>query len=245
MHACTGTSRLHRDETVVHLGGRIRVHGTCTGHWGAIESLGRVPGTSSRDTRSPVSNSGPRASGDVSDEALLVRTGQGDRDAFATLYDRFDRRVYGLVRKIVRDPTLARDTTQEVMTELWRTAPRFDPGRGNAVSWVLTLAHRRAVDTVRREQSARDRVDAVGRREAAGRPFDDVSETVTMADEHREVRRALDALTELQRQAIEMAYFQAMTYREVARRLDVPLGTIKTRIRDGMIRLRDTMGVAP
>ncbi len=181
---------------------------------------------------------------DDSDEALLVRTAAGDREAFEVLYDRFSPRVYGLVRKVVRDPGLSQDTVQDVMTELWRTAPRFDPDRGNAVSWILTLAHRRAVDTVRREQSARDRADAVGRQEDAERPFDDVSEAVTMADEHSQIRRALDALTELQRQAIEMAYFDGMTYREVAEKLDVPLGTIKTRMRDGMIRLRDTMGVA-
>lgn len=181
---------------------------------------------------------------DDSDEALLVRTAAGDRDAFAVLYDRFSPRVFGLVRKVVRDPGLSQDTLQDVMTELWRTAPRFDPAKGNAVSWILTLAHRRAVDTVRREQSARNRADTVGRREDAEREFDDVSEAVTMADEHAQVRRALDALTELQRQAIEMAYFEGMTYREVAERLDVPLGTIKTRMRDGMIRLRDTLGVA-
>lgn len=181
---------------------------------------------------------------DDSDEGLLVRTAQGDQQAFATLYDRFAPRVFGLVRKVVRDPGLSQDTMQDVMTELWRTAPRFDPNRGNAVSWILTLAHRRAVDTVRREQAARDRADTVGRQEDAQRPFDDVSEAVTMADEHGQIRKALDALTDLQRQAIELAYFDGMTYREVAEKLDVPLGTIKTRMRDGMIRLRDTMGVA-
>lgn len=181
---------------------------------------------------------------DDSSEALLVATATGDQQAFAALYDRFSHRVYGLVRKVVRDPSLSQDTVQEVMTELWRTSPRFDPDRGNAVSWILTLAHRRAVDAVRREQSARDRADTVGRQEDAARPFDDVSEAVTMADEHSQIRKALDALTDLQRQAIDLAYFEGMTYREVAENLGVPLGTIKTRMRDGMIRLRDTMGVA-
>lgn len=181
---------------------------------------------------------------DDSDEAMLVATAGGDQEAFARLYDRFAPRVFGLVRKVVRDPGLSQDTMQEVMTELWRTSPRFDPDKGNAVSWILTLAHRRAVDAVRREQSARDRADTVGRQEDAARPFDDVSEAVTMADEHSQIRKALDALTDLQRQAIELAYFQGMTYREVAENLGVPLGTIKTRMRDGMIRLRDTMGVA-
>lgn len=182
--------------------------------------------------------------GEESAESLLVATANGDQQAFATLYDRFSPRVYGLVKKVVRDPSLSQDTVQEVMTELWRTSPRFDPERGNAVSWILTLAHRRAVDAVRREQSARDRADTVGRREDATRPFDDVSEAVTVADEHEQIRTALDVLTDLQRQAIELAYFEGMTYREVAQDLGVPLGTIKTRMRDGMIRLRDTMGVA-
>jgi RNA polymerase sigma-70 factor, ECF subfamily len=191
-----------------------------------------------------VTESGRLEPVDDSVDALLVRTGQGDREAFEILYDRFVPRVFGLVRKVVRDPTLSRDTTQDVLTELWRTAPRFDPERGNAVAWILTLAHRRAVDTVRREQSARDRADVVGRREDAQRPFDDVSEAVTMSDEHAQVRRALDVLTDLQRQAIKLAYFDGMTYREVSERLDVPLGTIKTRMRDGMIRLRDALEVA-
>lgn len=178
----------------------------------------------------------------VTEDELLVQTARGDTAAFEQLYDRFARRVHGLVKRIVRDPTLSQDTTQEVMTELWRTAARFDPDKGAAASWILTLAHRRAVDTVRREQSSRDRIDRAGRKNLR-RPADTIAEGVVMADEHAEVRDAMDQLTDLQREAIEMAWFDGHTYREVAAKLDVPLGTIKTRMRDGMIRLRDHLEV--
>lgn len=178
----------------------------------------------------------------MTDEDLLVRTGRGDTAAFEQLFDRFSGRVHGLVKRIVRDPTLSQDTTQVVMTELWRTAARFDPGRGSATTWILTLAHRRAVDMVRREQASRDRIQKVGRAQVE-RPADTIAEGVVMADEHAEVRAAMEHLTELQREAIELAWFDGYTYREVAAVLDVPLGTVKTRMRDGMIRLRDHLGV--
>lgn len=177
-------------------------------------------------------------------EQLLVATGRGDTAAFEQLYDEFSSRVFGLVKRIVRDPTLSQDTTQEVMTELWRTAARFDPARGAAASWILTLAHRRAVDMVRREQASRDRIDKVGRRNVQ-RPADTIAEGVVMADEHAAVRDAMDHLTDLQREAIELAWFDGYTYREVAATLGAPLGTIKTRMRDGMIRLRDHLEVQP
>lgn len=179
----------------------------------------------------------------MTDEDLLVATARGDTTAFEQLYDRYSPRVYGLVKRIVRDPTLSQDTTQVVMTELWRTAARFDPDRGAAATWILTLAHRRAIDMVRREQSSRDRIQKVGRTQVE-RPADTIAEGVVMADEHAEVRAAMEHLTELQREAIQMAWFDGYTYREVASALGVPLGTIKTRMRDGMIRLRDQLGVA-
>lgn len=179
----------------------------------------------------------------MTDEDLLVRTARGDTAAFEELYDRYSARVYGLVKRIVRDPTLSQDATQVVMTELWKTAARFDPDRGAAASWILTLAHRRAIDVVRREQSSRDRIQRAGRTQIE-RPADTIAEGVVMEDEHAEVRAAMQHLTQLQREAIQMAWFDGYTYREVAAALDVPLGTIKTRMRDGMIRLRDELGVA-
>ena len=177
----------------------------------------------------------------VNPDALLLATAGGDRDAFATLFDEVAPKVVGVVRRVVRDPSMSEEVAQEVLTEVWRTAKRFDPDRGSALTWIMTIAHRRAVDRVRSTQAARDRDERVGRRES--RPFDETSEAVVTADEHAEVLHALDELTDLQREAIELAYYGGHTYREVAELLDAPLGTVKTRMRDGLIRLRDFMGV--
>jgi RNA polymerase sigma-70 factor, ECF subfamily len=177
------------------------------------------------------------------EEALLVAVARGDQEAFAALYDRIAPLVHGVVRRVVRDPAQSEEVTQEVLVELWRTAVRFDPDRGSARAWILTMAHRRAIDRVRSEQSSRDRTERVAGREHS-RPFDDVAEQVETSLDHDRVRVALGTLTDLQRQAVELAYYQGYTYREVAELLDTPLGTIKTRMRDGLIRLRDAMGVA-
>jgi RNA polymerase sigma-70 factor (ECF subfamily) len=177
------------------------------------------------------------------DEALLAAVARGDQAAFAALYDRVVPQVRGIVRRVVRDPAQSDEVTQEVLVELWRTATRFDPDRGTARTWILTMAHRRAIDRVRSEQASRDRTTRVGQRDRQ-RDYDEVVEEVELADEHRRVRDALHHLTELQREAVELAYYQGHTYREVAELLDTPLGTIKTRMRDGLIRLRDAMGVA-
>lgn len=177
-----------------------------------------------------------------SDEDLLTRTGTGDRPAFEMLYERFGGRVHGLALKVLRDRTLAEDTTQEVMVELWRTAPRFDASLGTAASWIMTLTHRRAVDAVRREQALRDRQQRSAERDAP-RIEHPVGEQVDRRDTQAEVRQALTSLTSLQRESIELAFFGGHTHREVADILDAPLGTIKTRIRDGMQRLRLTMEV--
>lgn len=178
--------------------------------------------------------------------ALIQRVGRGDQAAFAELYDATAPLVHGVVRRIVRDPAHSEEVTQEVFVELWRIAPRFDADRGTVSAWVATIAHRRAVDRVRTEQAARDRVEREARK--AERPEDVVADAVVDVDQRdfdrRRVRRALDRLTPMQREAVELAYFGGHTYREVAVLLDVPEGTIKTRIRDGMIRLRDELGTA-
>lgn len=178
----------------------------------------------------------------VTDEDLLVAVAHGDQDAFARLYDRLGGLVYGVIKRVVRDPSQSEEVAQEVLVEVWRTATRFDPARGTAQTWVLTMAHRRAIDRVRSEQSSRDRTERIGRRDNR-REYDEVAEEVETRFEHTQVREALTALTDLQREAVELAYYRGYTYREVAEMLDTPLGTIKTRMRDGLIRLRDAMGV--
>jgi RNA polymerase sigma-70 factor, ECF subfamily len=181
--------------------------------------------------------------GVASDEELLLRVARGDQAAFESLYDRFAGLVYGVVKRVVRDPSQSEEVAQEVLVEAWRIASRFDPERGTARTWLLTMAHRRAVDRVRSEQSSRDRTERIGTRDHQ-QAFDQVAEEVELRLEHRQVRESLSVLTDLQREAVELAYYGGYTYREVAELLGAPLGTIKTRMRDGLIRLRDAMGVA-
>ncbi|WP_433612305.1 sigma-70 family RNA polymerase sigma factor [Dactylosporangium sp. CA-139114] len=175
-------------------------------------------------------------------DELLARVARGDERAFAELYDLVSARVFGLIRRVLRDPAQSEEVAQEVMVEVWRTAARYEPGRGSATAWVFTIAHRRAVDRVRSEQAGAERV----RRAAAvsaETPYDDVVESATARIEQQQVRRCLGALTELQREAITLAYYGGNSYREVADLLGAALPTIKTRMRDGLIRMRDCLGV--
>ena len=172
----------------------------------------------------------------------MERVALGSQDAFASLYDRFSDRVFGLVRRVLRDPAQSEEVAQEVFVEAWRLARQYDSSKGSVSTWLLTLAHRRAVDRVRSEQSARAREERVSIRDQVV-DYDPVSEQVELRFEHEQVRRALDELTDLQRQAVELAYYGGNTYREVAELLDTPLATVKTRLRDGLIRMRDHMGV--
>jgi RNA polymerase sigma-70 factor, ECF subfamily len=176
-------------------------------------------------------------------DELLVLVAGGDQKAFEDLYGLVSGPVYGLVRRVVRDPAQSEEVAQEVLLELWRSAARFDPGRGSALSWVLTLAHRRAVDRVRSARAAGEREQREARR-AHGPAFDQVAEEVEAGLEREWVRRCLDRLTALQRQSVTLAYYDGYTYREVAERLSLPLGTVKTRMRDGLTRLRDCLGGA-
>jgi len=176
-------------------------------------------------------------------DAMLIRVARGDQAAFEVVYDRMARPVYGLIRKVLRDPAQSEEVAQEVLLEVWRTAARFDAKRGSAPSWVMTIAHRRAVDRVRSETASAEREQ----RSAAlpgPAPADEVAETVEASLEAERVRRCLDGLTDLQREAVTLAFYKGYSYPQVARLLDVALGTIKTRIRDGLIRMRDCLGVA-
>jgi RNA polymerase sigma-70 factor, ECF subfamily len=175
-------------------------------------------------------------------DELLRRVARGDERAFAQLYDQLSARVYGLARRVLRDPAQAEEVAQEALVEVWRTASRFDAARGSAIAWALTITHRRAVDRVRAAQAGAERERRVATA-SVQTPYDDVVEEVTANLEQQQVRRCLQGLTELQREAITLAYYRGHTYREVAELLDTALPTIKTRMRDGLIRLRDCLGV--
>ncbi|TDD78961.1 ECF RNA polymerase sigma factor SigK [Actinomadura rubrisoli] len=174
-------------------------------------------------------------------DALLRGTARGDERAFELLYDLASAPVHGLVRRVVRDPALAEEVTQEVMIEVWRTAARYDPARGAALAWIMTMAHRRAVDRVRHEAAAGESEARAARREPAA-PLDPVTERVERRLEHERVRRCLRNLTPLQRETLTLAYYGGHSYREVAVLVGAPPNTVRTRIRDGIVRLRDCLG---
>ncbi|MER5863420.1 sigma-70 family RNA polymerase sigma factor [Kitasatospora sp. NPDC002040] len=185
--------------------------------------------------------SGPQRRGPDLQE-LVAKAAFGDQDAFGRLYDAVAAPVFGLVRRVLRDPAQSEEVTQEVMLEVWRNAARYRPERGEVLPWVLTMAHRRAVDRVRSVQAAADREQKVAAREHAP-VFDEVAEQVEGRLEREQVRRCLKMLTEIQRESVTLAYYRGYSYPQVAELLAVPLGTVKTRMRDGLIRLRDCLGV--
>jgi RNA polymerase sigma-70 factor, ECF subfamily len=172
---------------------------------------------------------------------LLNRCGQGDEEAFVRLYDATAPRAYGLALRVVRDRQLAEDVTQEAYVELWRQSQRYDRARGSAISWLLTIVHRRAVDRIRSAEATTRREEAYFRREQATPEPDITSATALTSLEAHRARAALALLSPAQRQAISLAYFEGLTHVEVAAAVGAPLGTIKFRIRNGLLRLREAL----
>nr|WP_206326783.1 ECF RNA polymerase sigma factor SigK [Streptomyces sp. S3(2020)] len=175
-------------------------------------------------------------------EELVGRVALGEEEAFASVYDLVAGPVLGVVRAVLRDQAQSEEVAQEVLVEVWRTAARYRRDRGTAINWILTLAHRRAVDRVRSVEAAAARDHKAALLEQTPE-YDEVTEQVEARLEREQVRRCLRTLTEIQRQAVTLAYYRGLTYRQVAEALTLPLGTVKTRLRDGLIRLRDCLGV--
>lgn len=176
-------------------------------------------------------------------EELIRQVALGDQDAFSSVYDAVAGPVLGVVRSVLRDRAQSEEVTQEVLVEMWRGASRYREDLGSAMNWVLTLAHRRAVDRVRSVEASVARERRIGLLERTP-AYDEVTEQVETRLEQEQVRRCLRTLTERQRESVTLAYYRGLTYREVAELLTLPLGTVKTRLRDGLIRLRDCLGVS-
>jgi RNA polymerase sigma-70 factor (ECF subfamily) len=180
------------------------------------------------------------AGADADAAVLLAHVARGDQIAFEEVYDLMAGPILGMVRGVVRDVAQSEEVMQEVLLDLWRTASRFDSSKGSAMAWVMTLAHRRAVDRVRSEQKSAEREL---RAASAQIDYDDVTEAVEATIDRERVRRCLRSLTDLQRESVTLAYYGSYSYSEVAGLLGVAVGTVKTRMRDGLIRLRDCLGV--
>jgi RNA polymerase sigma-70 factor (ECF subfamily) len=181
------------------------------------------------------------STGSPSDDELLELVARGDDHAFATLYDRFGRLAYAVALRVVRDPDLAADAVQDAFLAAWRTAAGFDPGRGTAATWLLTLVHRRSVDIVRREQRRRGERLPDEAPQSAGAADEDA----LIRDRRRAVSEALDRLPPDQRRALELAYWGGLTQSELAEQLGIPLGTVKSRMFTALARLRDLLGEPP
>ena len=173
-------------------------------------------------------------------DSLLRRVARHDADAFAALYDHTRARVYGLITRVLRDSGYSEETTQEVYLEVWRTAQAYDSAKGSALAWLLTMAHRRAIDRVRSVTAAADREHKIAEVDT---PHDEVAEAVEASLDAERVRRCLGGLTDIQREAITLAYYGGLTYAEVSQRLSANLSTIKSRMRDALRGLRGCLGV--
>ena len=175
----------------------------------------------------------------LSDEALVALVARGDEDALAELYDRVSRIAYGLALRVLRDERHAEDAVQEAFLQVWRSAATFRAERAKASTWILTLVHRRAVDLVRREER-RQADPLTDDTEAAPAP-EQTEEAAWLRFERERVQTALKQLPDVQREALELAYYGGFSQSELADRLGVPLGTIKSRMFAGLARLRELL----
>lgn len=175
-------------------------------------------------------------------DALLRQVARQDVDAFAAFYDQTRSRVFGLVTRVLRDPGYSEETTQDVYLQVWRNAHTYDPAAGSPLAWLMTLAHRRAVDRVRSEQAASTRESRYGAANVEP-PADHVADEVILDDERRQVANCLGSLTDTQRECIQLAYYDGLTYVQVSEHLSTNLATIKSRMRDAIRGLRRCLGV--
>lgn len=167
-------------------------------------------------------------------ESLLARIAAGERAAFDEVYNRIVDVVYGLARRVVVDTDIAADVAQDVLVAVWNKAARFDATRGSAMAWIATMTRSRAIDVVRSLEASRRRE---ANQDPAPEPNDPVAESVVIRAEHSQVHNAVLDLTDLQRESIELAFYEGLTHTQISDRLDIPLGTVKTRIRDGLLCL--------
>ena len=201
---------------------------------------GADEGDRSGPQASPAGSVGPTAA--VRMAELVSRCARGQDGAFAELYDLTSARVYGVVLKVLRSPDQAAEVTQEVFVEVWRQSARYAPERGSVLAWMTTMAHRRAVDRVRSASSETAREQRFAQLDVE-RDYDKVWDDFERRLDTERVRKGMASLTPIQREALTLAYFGGYTQSQVAQLLKLPLGTVKTRIRDGLIGLRDALGV--
>ena len=173
--------------------------------------------------------------------ALIERVAAGHEDAFTEIYDATSSRVYGAALQMLRSARLAAEVTEEVYVEIWRQASRYDPSKGSVLAWMMSLAHCHSMDRIRAisKEPASEQYAAIN----GSREFDRAADEVETRLDAERAREALRSLTDIQRQAVTLAYFKGYSQTEVARLLGLPLGMVKTRIRDGLVGLRNALGV--
>ena len=179
------------------------------------------------------------------DHDLIAACAEGDEHALGSLYDRFGKVAYRLALRVVRDAALAEDVVQEAFLMVWRQASSFEPSRGKASTWIFTLVHRRAVDVVRRQarfNALPDQLEAMAPQSVVAESVDD---DVELQEARRDVRAALATLSEVEREVLELAYWGGLTQSEIATKLGIPTGTVKSRTFNALSHLREALSQEP